>query len=262
MPNTAVAKAFAVLTAISAVTCFGLMYDAIHGKDPTFSLGWASAPTCGQPAPKEPSAFFMHVFFMAMAFGLFAPLGAVTYIIVRDTLGLRQKAAKAVHGLVQLGAFLCSVLGFTQMYYAHGAACGSTVHFQSVHSFVGITVLALFWWQLPSAAAVFSNNTLLASGSAARKTFLRYHVFIGTFTVFAGLATIVTGVLALIAKRPGNGDPAGEPWYQMARGAMAAFVTIVLLALTLFEVRSHPDDEANPANETSALLPVKGTPSP
>jgi ABC-type transport system involved in cytochrome c biogenesis permease component len=239
------AKAFATVVVIGAITTFSLLYYAETVQFTTWKLGWAPSPcnagASATAASKGFKAFAMHVFFMGLAFGLFAPIGAVTFVLIRDTIGLSQNVAKAVHGIVALGAFLCSVLGYTQMYYAHGAdgCAGKSVHYQSVHSYVGIVVLVLFWLQLPSALTLLSNTKLLPPGGFGRRTFLKYHIFVGTFGVFAGLATVITGILVLVAKSTTT-MPTPEYWWLYARAATSAFVTLFFLALALFESKAAP----------------------
>jgi hypothetical protein len=235
----ACAQGLAAATAIATITLFSLIYHAATTQFTTWKLGWAPSPCSSVPPPVGHISFAMHIFFMALTFGFFAPLGAVAFVLVRDTLGLSQNVAKTVHGFIQFGAFLCSVLGYVQIYYAHGASC-SPNHFQSVHSYCGIVVLALFWWQFPSALAVFSNTTLAPPGSTARKTFLKYHQFVGLFAIFAGLSTLITGILILTGKSSTMPPPQDDIWRMYARAAAVAFVTIFLLALTLFESKAVP----------------------
>mmetsp|Transcript_43582 Transcript_43582/g.114554 ORF Transcript_43582/g.114554 Transcript_43582/m.114554 type:complete len:263 (+) Transcript_43582:71-859(+) len=250
------AKICAFLAIVAAISFFAMLYDALADKFSTWKLGWAPSP-CGSEgtASKGYNAFAMHVFFMALAFGLMAPIGAVTYVVVRDTLGLSQMVAKCVHGTCQLGAFLCSILGYTQMYYSHGADCKSTPHFQSVHSYVGIVVLVIFWAQLPSALVVFSNKTLLPPGGFGRKAFVKYHVFFGSYGVFAGLFTVILGILALEAKST-TSLPTPDSWYKFSRAASAALVTSVLLALSLYEAKAPSSTKMNKSPEDPLLLPV------
>ena len=96
MPPPA-AHMLALLVVASAGAFFGLMYDAITGL-PFFFFGgapgaaWSPAlqtDPCGpSPAqPKNTSAFMNHMFYMSLAFGLFAPVGAVAFTVCRDVLG-------------------------------------------------------------------------------------------------------------------------------------------------------------------------------
>jgi len=262
--NFTLAKLFALLVAVGAATTFVLLYDAATKQFATWKLGWAPSPCDTEAAAKAQAkgfnAFAMHIFFMALAFALFSPLGAVTFVLIRDMIGLHQNVAKSVHGVLQLGAFLCSVMGYTQMYYKHGAdgCAGAPAHFQSVHSYVGIVVLVMFWWQLPSALAVFSNTALFPPGGIARKAFLKYHVFVGTFAVFAGLATVITGILALTAKST-TVVPTPEYWWRYARAATSAFVTAFFLALSLYESKAAPlTAKGGVASADDPLLTITG----
>ena len=74
---------------------------------------------------------------------------------------------------------LCSVLGYTQIYYSNGGYCSFSNHFLSLHSYVGIAVLAIYWCQGGLAALVLSNKALLKPGTTARALFLRAHQAVG-----------------------------------------------------------------------------------
>ena len=56
----------------------------------------------------------------------------------REMLRLSPAWAKAAHGLFMSVALLFSILGFLQIYYAHGGSCGAAggPHFQSMHSWL------------------------------------------------------------------------------------------------------------------------------
>ena len=160
------------------------------------------------------------------AFGLFSPIGAVSYYVFHDICRVPYTVSKWIHGLIKTGGLVCSILGFVQIYYSHGAGCPLNTpggrsagrphtrlprmpsvcvtqrrsdeadhecrhldpnnrcaggpHYQSLHSYIGIFLLATYWGVWPMAVAVFSPvRHLLGIGPKARKRLLDVHVYLG-----------------------------------------------------------------------------------
>ena len=113
---------FMLLSWGAIASSYALIFHPANGS--SFNLMPTPSP-CDTTAqqPRNANAFWAHMAFMSMAFGLFAPIGAISYTLVRDMLGLPQYIAKAAHGLLQCGALITSILGYQQIYYAHGANC-------------------------------------------------------------------------------------------------------------------------------------------
>lgn len=173
---------------------------------------------------------------MTLAFGLFAPIGAVTYYVLEDILGLNHDLVKWTHATIKFGALLCSILGFIQIYYSNGAWCSFAHHFRSLHSFIGIIMLVGWWLQWPAALLVFSNKVLLKPGTAARKLFMKGHVVVGNGLGFLGLVVIILGIEAFEVKRDQWNDSnaswlsnATQIWNRFAWAGMIAFALLVTL---------------------------------
>ena len=148
------------------------------------------------------------------------------------------------------------------MYYKHGAnSCGEvqSKHFLSLHSWLGIVILAIFWWQTLSALAVFTNNALLAPHSAPREIFAKYHRFFGYFTTFGGLVTLLTGLL----KVEKDQTPADRSEFWFTCTAVAVLVTGILLALTLYEHKSESESKRAQVQEATndPLLVASSSPA-
>lgn len=217
-------------------------FEAIRQFNPHWKLQWVSIvddTTCEtQPsaADKSGSAFLNHIAFMVIAFGLFAPIGAVSFFITKTVLKLPDQLHKPIHACLQFGSFICSILGFVQMFFAHGGLnCNHNFHFQSLHSYIGIFALGLYWLQWPSALLVFTPWPLspFKPGTAARGIFLQGHVFVGRTVILVTLGTIISGILALESKRKPHAPTStlGSPdwWYTFANVGMLAFATALLL---------------------------------
>lgn len=211
------------------------------------TLGWTSISTCNKslaanghpPGTNAQANFFtLHMFLMSLAFGFFAPVSSVLYYTLEDTLHLPHDAVKWLHALLQTAAVVCSVLGLIQVYYSNGGPCDYANHFQSLHSYIGITLLAAYWLQAPLAFLVFSNKSLLKPGGTARAAFLKGHVVAGRLMTVVALFVIILGIMAFEVKRPqwraANswiGPDYMEIWYKFTRTGVIAFALAVFVAL-------------------------------
>jgi hypothetical protein len=186
-PLLALASAALLLSVVLLIVSYDTIAAATNVAQwpNTGRLSWAHITSCAgdgpdaASAPAGANAFTLHMFFMTLAFGFFGPASSVMYYVLEDLMRLNHDLVKWIHAAVQTAAVICSVLGFLQAYYANGAWCHFADHFRSLHSYVGITVLALYWLQGPLALLIFSNKSLLKPGTAARALFLRVHQVLG-----------------------------------------------------------------------------------
>eukprot|EP00965_Chrysotila_dentata_P251436 6210045-Pleurochrysis_carterae.AAC.1 len=121
--NGLLLKLGAVLVAICAATTFALVYYTIDEHDETYDFkvvfmrltdcGLGLLPTFEPSDIEKPglNIFLMHIFFMALAFALLGPIGAVAYVLAEDVLKLPHSVAKWMHALIQFGALAASILG-------------------------------------------------------------------------------------------------------------------------------------------------------
>jgi hypothetical protein len=247
---------FRSLKLVADAWFIGCAFHADGTKTCRWDVIWLPDPCTSSPPPPPPppntlggsNGTLMHALFMSLAFGLLTPLGSISFT-VRETLRLSPARARAAHGLLMTVAVILSVLGLLQQYYAHGGSCDATddkgvplgPHFRSMHSWLGMLILALYWLQGPTALVFLSNTRLLKAGSYWRGEVRRYHLLVGGFAVFGGLLSIVTGVLAAAGKLPAGGE-AGQAavpqfWWPMAvAGAVCMALCFVLFA-ALFEAR-------------------------
>lgn len=268
-------KVAVVICFVLIWTVFGLQMRAISLTTPSDvwpnagTLKWQWPASCneslahvGHPegAVRGANYFTLHMFLMTLAFLLFGPIASLWYYIFEDMLGVSHDRVKWSHGTVQLGALLASVLGFVQIYFSNGGSCSSFAdHFQSLHSFVGIVLLAGWWTQWPLAVLVFSNKRLLPPGTWARLAFLRVHVVLGKGMVLLGLFVCILGMLAFEVKRPqwdnDNLFNLEAPlrhaiWESMATSGAFVFVLAIALGLVLaFAPSSSPPSHIKPATE-------------
>ncbi len=160
-------------------------------------LGWAT--------------FALHPLLMVAAFGFFAPMGAIVWRVYLDFLGLSHYRAKLIHMTCFTSAVCLGWIGIWDMYTVHerGAAAqiakGWAVHFQSLHSWIGIVIMCAFTWQWLGGLIVFTNVAPVWCPS----TFTRgipvtqmarskgTHALMGTFFFYGGILAVITGLLSL-----------------------------------------------------------------
>ena len=290
-PAPLLLKLGAVAVICLAIAFIGMSYDMIGAATPVTqwpnadSLRWTWPANCDASKGTGPATLFgaehshpesavssanfftLHMFYMSLAFGLLAPIGSVVYIVLEDTVGLPHTLVKWLHALVLVGAILCSILGYLQAYYSNGGACQSMAdHFLSLHSYMGIVLLAAYWLQGPLALLIFSNKALLRPGTAARYAFAKAHVIVGEGLNLLALVVILLGIVAFETKRNQwlTGEADHEIWYKMARAGMVAFGLLVVLFAVLAAKPSPATAAANkvdPINtDALTLLPPAATP--
>ena len=235
---------------------FGLTFYSIYTitwAEP-WSLAWVNFnPDCNASVPQTPktgNSFLMHIFFMALAFGLCSPIGAVSYYFFHDMCRVPYAVTKWIHGLIKTGGLVCSVLGFVEMYYNHGAGCPLNTpggaggpHFQSTHSYIGICLLAIYWGIWPMAVAVFSPlRRLLGLSPRLHKRLLNLHIYLGSMTTLLGLATCITGILAFIGLNGPYGATPPQYWFNFNNAALVAFGVALALSYIFSEGRKPAAD--------------------
>ena len=272
-------KSFAVAAVVLAFTFYTNFYHALRsdalfaGSPEAVNFGWVHLQECVKDATTGVSsgkfiqngktttsglpAFFMHIFFMSLAFGLFAPLASVCYAALERTLGLPHGLVKGVHGALNFGAALAGTLGFAEIFMAH--TCGGP-HFQSVHSWIGGAVLLGYWLQFLSAGLLLTNTRVLAAGSAARRAACDYHRLCGGFLAFGGLVSVATGTLLFTGKKQAFAR-GYEAWWAYSNAIMLLLGLAAAMALTMFEGRRNSGGAARSVEAINAVKPLMGADS-
>eukprot|EP00614_Pseudopedinella_elastica_P001566 CAMPEP_0172594064 /NCGR_PEP_ID=MMETSP1068-20121228/13350_1 /TAXON_ID=35684 /ORGANISM="Pseudopedinella elastica, Strain CCMP716" /LENGTH=256 /DNA_ID=CAMNT_0013391861 /DNA_START=125 /DNA_END=895 /DNA_ORIENTATION=- len=180
-------KAAASGTYILSVMLIALMYYALKKYvSPDDPINWAS--------------FALHPLLMTLAFGLLGPVGAATWRCFEHGLGLSHSLAKFIHFSLLTAAAVIGVVGVADMWVVHenGASVqvskGWAVHFQSAHSWLGISSLIVFVAQAAGGVFTFYNPAVEV---AKKQAFMPVHVFLGSFALFGTLMSIITGILTL-----------------------------------------------------------------
>lgn len=143
---------------------------------------------------------------MPTAFVLLAPIGTIAWRVLRP-LGVPRGVIKATHAFLMQSAGLIAAVGIGYIIHAEQQRVSTNlaeygqVHFQSVHSWIGIVAFSLFVLNSISAPLFFYNP--LAS-DAARKAYLPLHVFMGIVAVALTLASVALGMLSYAARGTGG----------------------------------------------------------
>ena len=154
-------------------------------------------------------SFALHPMMMTLAFVLLAPLALLSYRGAEDMLGLTHGTAKAMHAVLLGAASACGVIGVLDMWIVHeiGAAAQInnhwSVHFQSLHSYLGSLALVSFLIQWLAGFAIFA---LPRSSPDVRRAFRPIHVIGGASAVSFSFFAVQTGMLSL-AGRDDNTQP-------------------------------------------------------
>lgn len=155
---------------------------------------------------KRAASFALHPLLMVVAFGLFAPLGAISHRVLRDLLGFTLATTKRTHMLLMTLAVLIGWLGIWDMWLTHanGASAqlakGWSVHFQSAHSWIGIVVMVIFTWQWLGGIVVMDTFGFVSPMQMASSK--GTHALMGAAAFYGALIAILLGILSLA----GRGD--------------------------------------------------------
>lgn len=187
VPPTLSLKVGAALTHMLGFLVFCLMWYTLKKfLSPSAPIAWRS--------------FALHPLLMSLAFGVLGPIGAVSWRTYEHVLGMSHATVKMVHLVLMLAAAGVGALGVIDMWLVHadGAAAqvqnGWDVHFQSVHSWLGIAALVTWVAQAAAGLITFANP---ACSRFDRKAFMPIHIFVGSFALFGTLLSIITGILSL-----------------------------------------------------------------
>ena len=153
-------KVGAASTHLLAFAVFGMMF---------YTLKKYLSPD----APIEWKTFALHPLLMSLAFGLLGPIGAVSWRTYESVLGMSHRTVKLLHLTLMLGASIIGAVGVYDMWLVHeaGAAAqiakGWDVHFQSIHSWLGMASLVAFVLQAAGGLVTFFNPSCSGASRAA-----------------------------------------------------------------------------------------------
>ena len=114
--------------------------------------------------------------------------GILTYRLFRNE---RKKKLKLIHAGAMLTAFLLTVIGLKAVFDSHNLVDPPLANMYSLHSWVGVTCVALFFFQWVAGLVTF-----LAPGLAPRlrALYLPVHVHFGLFIFVLALASVISGI--------------------------------------------------------------------
>ena len=155
--------------------------------------------------------FGTHPVLMATGFLVLAPAGACVYAIGDWIHGLEhqpsernQFAMKFSHALLHFCALVCGCFGVYSIWLTHENE-KTHFHFQTLHSWIGIGVLAIFGLQWLGGFCVF----VLFDAKTVRARFVAVHVAMGRLLIYGGLIVCLLGSLATVWKVR---DAEPHPW--------------------------------------------------
>ena len=143
--------------------------------------------------------FKNHPFVMTLGFSVFSTFAVLSFFTYERAFGMNHDWAKYLHFFWQSLAVVTATAGVASMYKVHADA--ETTHFNSLHSWLGIFMISLYWLQYTLGLIVFLCKKV---SPTLKRSFLATHVFFGLTSTFGVYLVILLG---LIYHNPGiTGD--------------------------------------------------------
>ena len=163
---------------MAGVALVGLPAVALAAFALTAYVEWAFYP------PVAYGKFALHPLLMGVAFLLVAPLGAGAFAL-RERYGVfgSRARAKLAHASLQLCALVLGCAGARSIWLTHEASSLGPHHCQSLHSWIGVCVLALYAAQWVGGAWVFYGG----AAASTRAAFVPLHARCGRLLVTGAL---------------------------------------------------------------------------
>jgi cytochrome b-561 len=197
--------------------------------------------------------FGTHPFLMLISFGLFAPIGAISWRVYHDYMGLRKTTVKRLHMVCTSAAIFLGFLGIWDMWAVHSGPGKS--HFQSAHAWLGLLVYIAFTWQWLGGLIVMDQGMSFDNPYVSAVTMVKskgMHALMGSFSIFGGLIAIITGILSYA----GRGDNVAEK--DVAFKWLSIYVTLFAAAVGLVFAGPKPGTALS-ADEQGSSGPITTT---
>jgi hypothetical protein len=108
-----------------------------------------------------------------------------------------RRFVKMMHGMAWTVALLCGFVGLIAVFKSHNdSQSGYIANMYSLHSWIGMTVIILYLYQMISATAAFACSVppSLLIDAGRRASILSFHRFLGNFIYGSTAATIMLGI--------------------------------------------------------------------
>ena len=104
---------FPALKLVADAWYIGCVFHSDGTKTCKWDVEWVPDPCSAPPPPPPtkpggPSAALMHFVFMSLAFGVFTPLGSVSFTLCREMMRLSPHLAKCIHAFFKTCALILS----------------------------------------------------------------------------------------------------------------------------------------------------------
>lgn len=167
----------------------------------------------------------LHPVLMMFGFVWLGPWGAMAYRTYENLLGMSHSRAKMLHLLLQTFALFFGLLGVTSKYQ------GSTVHFRSLHSQMGIFVVVLYILQWIGGFLTFFLPNF--APLRLKRAMVPIHAFTGSVSLVLTLAIVYTGVVSYVGKSTDAQNIAPNDLTKFDRFNTAAFLTVLMGVLVM-----------------------------
>mmetsp|Transcript_2961 Transcript_2961/g.3481 ORF Transcript_2961/g.3481 Transcript_2961/m.3481 type:complete len:386 (-) Transcript_2961:632-1789(-) len=140
---------------------------------------------------QAPKVFNWHPVMMILSLA-FMTIAALAFRV--RSRGVNRKGIKIIHGMQWTLAMCCGTIGlFAAFKSQNDAKSGFLSHFYSFHSWVGLSVMALFLCQFSVAFASFGLQ-IRCIGVIQRPRVLSFHRFVGNFIYMMTTSTVLLGI--------------------------------------------------------------------
>ncbi len=139
--------------------------------------------------------FNWHPLMMIMAF-LFMTVASLSFRYSQlPKSRISRVMAKWGHGLCWAVAALCMVFGLVAVFHSHNdPVSGFVANLYSLHSWIGITIVTLYFFQLLAGSGAFGLSGLVWISPTTKANLLQIHTFLGPLLYQGVLLTILLGI--------------------------------------------------------------------
>jgi cytochrome b-561 len=103
-----------------------------------------------------------------------------------------RKILKTLHGIKWAVAAICATVGLNAVFRSHNEAFPPIANLYSLHSWIGVSTIVLYFYQLSSGTLFFGMSLLSSSQQRARM--LTFHRFLGPCIYLITGTTILLGI--------------------------------------------------------------------
>lgn len=151
-----------------------------------------------QPQGQAKLVFNWHPLFMILSF-LFMTVATLSFrfspLLLPTRLQIPRPVAKLGHGLCWAMAAFCMILGLVAVFHSHNdPVSGFIANLYSLHSWIGIMIVLLYFGQLLAGLSAFGIPFSLGMPPTMKFILMQIHTFLGPVIYQGVIVTILLGI--------------------------------------------------------------------